>query len=169
MGKNFKRVLAGKKSQAKGQGFEDFIMKRFNRFGWMVKRIPNGARWTGPRKIIPIKSPFDFLAIKKGICIFFDAKRTSSKKLPMIMIKRHQQQHLQDCLDWGCPAGFIVHFESRKEIWFYSPDLQTSFKIGGEWDCNPSLIVDWFCVKDRRNDPLASSNQTPENTQGNQT
>lgn len=168
MGKNLKRVIAGRKSQAKGQGFEHFIMTRFRRFGWMVKRVPNGARWVGKNRIIPIKSPFDFLAIKNGICIFFDAKRTSSKTLPLVMIKEHQRDNLQDCLDWGCPSGFIVHFETKKEIWFYSPDLKESFKIGSEWDCNPDAIVDWFCAMDR-NAPQASSHPIPENKPDSQT
>lgn len=166
MAKNLKRIIAGRKSQAKGQGFEHFIMDRFQRFGWMVKRVPSGAKWVGRNRIIPIKSPFDFLAIKNGICIFFDAKRTSAKSLPSSMIKQHQQDHLQDCLDWGCAAGFVVHFEARKEIWFYSPDLKESFKIGGEMDANPDAIVFWFTD---RSEPRVSSHPIPENKPDNQT
>ncbi len=146
MSPNVNHIIAGKRAQSVGREFEGHLKKLFNRAGWLCIHFPSGMRRVGPggRKIVPIRSRFDFVAIKNGQTILFDAKTTKAAKLPPNICKEHQSDTLSACLAYGVPAGFIVWFSSLGVIRFYSPDLSESIEIGGYLDIAPWMIIDWY-------------------------
>lgn len=128
--KNQRRVLAGKRSQAKGKQFEAFVESALAKQGWTVIRIPDGAVQIGANKVKRIKSPFDFLAIQYGEAIVFDTKTTSSERIPMNLFPKHQQDELKRCKNAGAFAGFLVHIETTGDIVWVDACLKKSVIIG---------------------------------------
>lgn len=123
--KNPNKVAAGKKSQEKGEAFETSLRENAGRERYTVVRIPNGAR-RGGGFIIPIKSPFDFVLVKKKNVVFCDAKTTEEKTFGHSAIKEKQIEnlfalHLQDHV-----SGYIVRFESHNKTVFFNARLLDS-------------------------------------------
>lgn len=127
---NIKRIIAGKKAQAKGKGFEVFIDRALTNQGWLVIRIPDGCKSLSGHKVVRTKSPFDYLLIKDGVAIFMDAKRTKGPNVPKNLFSQHQIDWFKKINHRGFLAGFIVHVESTDDLLWIRHDLSVGAAIG---------------------------------------
>lgn len=86
------RGLAAKKS---GDAFERELMMRCAMEGIGCLRIPNGCKWVGANRVIPVKSPFDFILVYEGKIAFIDAKYRAADRLRFSDIEPHQLRALK--------------------------------------------------------------------------
>lgn len=114
-----RRVLAGKKSKLNGQMFENLLESSAYRQGWEVIKIPDGCRQIGQGKMIRISSPFDFVMVKKGHCLFIDAKSCIAKSFGNSMITPHQVLKLSRVQACGFLSGYICNFSSLNKVVFF--------------------------------------------------
>ena len=113
------RKKRGLKSKRNGQKFEAIIEIPARRESVGVVKIPSSCRWVGAR-VVPMKSPFDFVMCRDGVSVFFDAKSTSSKTFASSKIELHQLAHLERLANAGSRAGYVVYFATLDRVVFYS-------------------------------------------------
>jgi hypothetical protein len=128
--KSLKRIIAGKKSHAKGKDFEKFIEDALSRQGWLVVRIPDGCKQIAAKQVVRVPSPFDFLLLKNDVAIFMDAKRTEGPKIPKNLFSQDQIDWFKKINHRGFLAGFIVHVESTDDLLWIRHDLSVGAAIG---------------------------------------
>jgi hypothetical protein len=123
------RRQSGYRAKKSGQQLESYVESCFARQGFLVVRIPDGARRISQTKMIPQRAPFDFVAIHRdGACIFFDAKYRACKSIiPSMFTSKGSTSHQRRTLEAierhkapGSPikAGFLVYLESTGRFYF---------------------------------------------------
>lgn len=151
-----KSSMSGLLSKRTGDYFEKLIQYQANRVGCAFEKIPSGAKWISARRVIPMRTPFDFIVAKGGKCAVFDAKMIDSDSFPKSMIKPHQLKALLSFHRVGIPAGYVIAF-SCGWVEFFNADIlfnlrhRQSLKAGtgvylGERDCFDLTII-WGIVK----------------------
>jgi len=123
-----------------GKAFEFLIETILELKGFTVLRIPDGCRQVSAFKIIRTKSPFDFIAHKKGECIYFDAKTTEGKTFPYSLVNHVQVKHLASLQESGFRAGYIIEYRETAEIVFASAKKLLNLVPGKSLkppDCEP--------------------------------
>ncbi len=117
------RILAGKRAKAEGDSFEHFVEKHARISGINFVKVPMGARMVrgmGGMKMIPIRTPFDYVLAKLGVATFIDAKSTSEGTFKHVLVKEHQLQALLGLERAGFTAGYLVNFRKWNRIVFFS-------------------------------------------------
>lgn len=114
---------AGRKKHKAGSTFENIVRKSADESGGLVclERVPNGAKWIGPNKTIPVPSPFDFAGtVRGGRAIMFDAKSLSegyaSFRMSSTPSGRKQLPRLRRHAQAGAIAGFLVRCERHNDV-----------------------------------------------------
>lgn len=151
-----KSSVSGLLSKRNGDYFEKLIQYQANRVGCVFEKIPSGAKWVGARRVIPMRTPFDFIIAKGGRCAVFDAKLIDSETFGRSMIKAHQLRSLLNFWRVGIPAGYVISF-SNGWVEFFNADVlfnlrhRQSLKVGtglylGTKDCFDLTLI-WGIVK----------------------
>jgi len=158
--KAINRVRAGKVAQKKGQRFEIFIKNCAFASRFFPIQIPDGCdtkRGPGGRTVlIRVQTPFDFILIGHQQAIFLDTKTTSATTFSHSKIKHHQLINLLEASKAG-PAGYLVLFESKRLVVFFSAQKLQSIQprqslkpqdgliLGPPETWNPRHIIeDWI-------------------------
>lgn len=137
-----KKRISGKKSQKKGNAFEKLVMENGWRNKYSVIRIPNGSRRIGAHAIIPIKSPFDFVVVKKKFIVFLDAKTCGKKYFEHSSIKEKQIQHLYSLYLQEHVSGYLVRFElENKTVFFDAKLLKSRIGIRGSLKSDEGVCI----------------------------
>lgn len=122
--KSIKRVVAGRKAKKRGEGFENLLYAEAYRTRWQVIKIPDGCRQIGPKQLVRVRSPFDFVFLKKGFAIFCDAKTTLAKSYSFSDLTIHQVKTLLDIHTNEFTAGYVINFtELNKTVFFDGPTI----------------------------------------------
>lgn len=101
--------IGGQEAQRNGDLFENLIMFFAKRSGYEFIKIPSGCKNLG-KKLIPVKSPFDFILVSKSQTIFCDAKSTKEENFSYSMIDQDQVRNLA-LLDNGLnKCGYLINF-----------------------------------------------------------
>lgn len=127
------RRLGGKKAKANGDQFEQIIQLPARRESVSVIKIPSGCRWVrGPGRTlaVPTKTPFDFVFIRDGVPVFFDAKSTTGKTFSASKVTPHQLFHMLRCHEAGARAGYIVYFQTLDRIVFFAVEKLNALTKG---------------------------------------
>lgn len=119
-----------------GKAFESLIETILELKGFTVLRIPDGCKQVTPYKMIRVKSPFDFIAHKKGECIYFDAKTCEGKTFVYSKINQEQLKNLNRLQESGFKAGYIIEFRDSAKIVFAS--AETLLKVVSGKSIKPS-------------------------------
>jgi penicillin-binding protein-related factor A (putative recombinase) len=91
--------------------------------GILFIKMPLGCERRG-KKIIQVKTPFDYTLIKNGEVVFIDCKSFDKSRISHSMLIFHQIQALQQIYEMGCNAGYLVHMRDiSKVVFFASPKL----------------------------------------------
>lgn len=117
---SLKNILGGRKAKASGDRFENMIVATAHVRGISILKIPSGAKWTrqgSKTVVIPMKSPFDFIAAFQGKTAFFDAKSTKEKTFSFSKIDRSQVKNLMTMAANGSTCGYLIVFLDESEIW----------------------------------------------------
>ena len=112
--KNPNRVLAGKIAKARGEQFETLLTHSAESKGFRTIRIPDGCKQLF-RRIIRIKSPFDFVFVRGKQVLFCDAKYVTGKTFTYSMVNFDQVQNLRLLESQGHPSGYIINFNHELE------------------------------------------------------
>jgi penicillin-binding protein-related factor A (putative recombinase) len=88
------------------------------RRGHGISRIPNGCKSVGPRKLIRVKSPFDWIISSVTTTYFIDTKTQKGGAFPFSKIDPHQVEELLKHDRPGRVAGYIIWFRARDVVCF---------------------------------------------------
>lgn len=107
-----------------GNGFEREFKTLTERSGWTTTRIPDGSKRVTGGRLVPQKSPFDFMLSKQDrLSVYCDAKTTMSDRFSYSAISESGQNQVSELLRIeanGHIAGFVIEFRQTKQICFAS-------------------------------------------------
>ena len=126
--KNFNNIRKGVRARAEGHAFENLFAMACRRDGLRVVNLPLGAKAVasrfGPPKLIPVRTPFDYIISKQGCqAAFIDAKSISDDRLVYSFLTPHQVDILYDLESDGHKAGYVVHYKKTNRVVFYKASL----------------------------------------------
>lgn len=104
------RRLGGLKAKRAGQTFEMRFLIACGRYDVAVTRIPDSCRRVSAKKLIQIKSPFDFALSYMGRSAFVDTKTVAGSTFPNSHIDPEQVHSLMAHEDAGTIAGYVINF-----------------------------------------------------------
>jgi hypothetical protein len=102
------RQFSGRQAQSNGAIFEAMFFTAAARQGMTATRIPDGCKQLPNRRIIRVKTPFDWMLTHNGQAIVCDTKRNDAKTFPHARIDHFQVHHLLLNYARGINAGYIV-------------------------------------------------------------
>lgn len=105
-----------------GSGFEELFLKSARLTGVNCVRIPNGAKrvwFNGSAKLVPQKTPFDFMLSIKERAAYIDTKHTDKGTYKHSDLKPHQVEALFSFERHGHVAGFVVYFKAIDWVVFF--------------------------------------------------
>jgi len=117
------RKSVGLKAKRSGDAFEREIMMRcgLERVGCI--RIPNGCKWISGTKVVPVKSPFDFIMVYEGKIAFIDTKVRGADRLSFSDLEPHQLRALRLATDtteaiggYLCKLSGVMCFFSIEQL-----------------------------------------------------
>jgi penicillin-binding protein-related factor A (putative recombinase) len=121
-----KKRLAGKLAQSRGKSFETLFQETCKIQGIAVTPIPNGCRNVG-RRIVRVKSPFDWVLGYNKRAAFIDTKTSGDKNFNHSKIKPHQLKALQNLSSSGV-AGYVLKINGK--IYFVDVSILAETKKG---------------------------------------
>lgn len=102
------RSISALKAKKHGDFFENVIMFFANRAGYKFIKIPNGCKYLPNGKIIPVKTPFDFILSREDQVLFIDAKTTEKETFPFSAIDQDQVRCLDQTQSKGTKCGYVI-------------------------------------------------------------
>lgn len=131
------REAVGLKAKRNGDFFENLIMFFAVRSGFEFIKIPSGCINLG-KKLIPTKSPFDFILVSDELTVFCDAKSTQHKNFEHSSIDQDQVRNLSKLDNGKNICGYLINFNG--EVGFAPVRLLKSIERGQSvklCDCLP--------------------------------
>lgn len=130
--------IRGLKAKREGDGFEHVLIYTAKSQGVYPIRMPNGCKRVGPKKLIQIKTDFDFILIYEGQTLFLDCKSFDSDRISHSQLTPHQVHALATIKDNQCEAGYLVCFRKAQSVNFFNahellnlnPGSSLTFKQG---------------------------------------
>ncbi len=111
------KSLIGLKKKVSGDQFEALIGFMASRQGLKCKKIPEGCKRLPGGRIIPIKSPFDFILQTSSMTLFIDAKSTQNYRFNYSQIDQNQLSNLHYLKNETSICGYIINLNS--EVYFF--------------------------------------------------
>jgi hypothetical protein len=112
------RRLAGARAKAIGASFEGMFERWCQRDLVTCTRMPDGCKQIGPRRIIRVTTPWDYVLTHRGTSALIDTKTTAAKAFSHSMIKEHQVQEMFRHHNSGAKAGYVIWFQASDRIIF---------------------------------------------------
>ena len=122
------KSLIGLKKKVSGDQFEAQIGFMASRQGLKCKKIPEGCKRLPGGRIIPIKSPFDFILQSETMTFFIDAKSTINDRFNYSQIDQSQVFSLEYLKNNHSLCGYIINL--NETVYFFSVDVLKSCKPG---------------------------------------
>jgi len=135
-----RKILSGHKSRNNGLRFEAILLHSAFKSGWTAMKLPDGGRQVH-RKFIRVPVQFDFIFAKQGIVIFADAKTTIASGYAHSQITRHQVDELLRLEKAGTIAGYIINFETKNQVRFYSASQLDQLKRGESLNDQSGILL----------------------------
>lgn len=104
-------------SLKEGHQFEAILRTAAIRQGVHCIAMPLGARRVG-RRLVPIKTPFDYILIHKGVCVYVDCKTYDTDSISFTRLTPHQIAALHTIQRFGCAGGYLIHFRKSSAVCF---------------------------------------------------
>lgn len=120
-------AVIGLANRINGIRWEMYLQRQANREGAVLVQMPLGCKRVGKRKLVQIKTPFDFCLVKNGVAIFIDCKFFQDKKsIAYSDMTPHQVESLFELEKYGkATSGYLIYFESIDLVCFAkSSDLK---------------------------------------------
>jgi hypothetical protein len=120
------RRQGGRQAQSNGASFESLFFDWCRSSRIAITRIPNSCRriGPGPRDLIQIKSPFDFVLTYHRFSAVIDTKSTISDTFPYSQINGDQVANLFHHEETGLGAGgYVIWLRKSDKILFVRSSL----------------------------------------------
>jgi penicillin-binding protein-related factor A (putative recombinase) len=117
-----RRVRAGHAAKSFGRAFENLILSCAGRDAVTVIRIPDGCETRrGPRglQLVRVRTPFDYVALKNGYAVVFDAKTVDGSTFPRSACTPHQLHSLGVCAVNAVRSGYVIWYRETDEVAFH--------------------------------------------------
>lgn len=100
--------LSGLKAKRQGDAFEEIFQRACKAKRVPVTRFPNGCKRVGPRQLIQVQTPFDWILTYKGVTALIDTKSVSGAFFPNSGIVGHQVSEMLSHASQGALGGYVV-------------------------------------------------------------
>jgi len=106
---NPKRRQAGLSAKRHGQAFEEvFVRSCGHNKGLAITRFPEGCKRVGLKKLIQVKTPWDWVVTHKGRTALLDTKSIAGAFFPHSAIEPHQIDEMLPHVHCGAIAGYVI-------------------------------------------------------------
>jgi penicillin-binding protein-related factor A (putative recombinase) len=112
------RKMQGAKAHAFGSLFEQMFESMCKRNGVAVTRFPDGCKTIGPKKVIRVKTPFDWILTHRSRTALIDTKTSDTASFPHSKITNHQIHEMVHHEIAGGVAGYIIWLRKTNDILF---------------------------------------------------
>jgi len=141
-------------SQQLGGAFEDLFVRSCMREQVNCTRIPNGCKILRPGKIVPVRTPFDFIINRGKFAAVVDCKTVQEGTFQRSMATTHQIESMLP-IAVSLPAGYCIHFRDSDQVAFFSVFRINKLKageslspedglyLGAAGNMNPGMILEW--------------------------
>ncbi len=122
------KSIRGLKAKKNGDYFENIFMFFANRSGFNFIKIPNGCKVLDKGKLVPVKSPFDFILCNSVYTIFVDTKTTKQNVFSFSAINQNQVLNLLKVKNENNYSGYIIDLNG--EVVFFCVSKLKTIKPG---------------------------------------
>lgn len=130
-------------AQRIGKTFEELLKMQCRRRGLGFKKIPSGchyARIRGYLRLVPEKTPFDFIICKNLRSATIDCKTFEHDKLRYSDCIPHQVAGLAD-MGEHIPAGYVVWFRTTDRVVFFNHEKLQYLQARGSLEQSDGLYL----------------------------
>ncbi len=114
-----------------GNQFEALFHRAAIRQSIGILRIPDGCRRVGLKKLIPVKTPADFVLVHNSKCAFIDTKtQGSGSTFPLANINMNQVHAMASMVQHGAIGGYVVWFRNINEVVFFDCEILKNAEEG---------------------------------------
>lgn len=100
--------LAGLRAKRQGDAFEEIFQRAARAKRVPITRFPNGCKRVGPKRLIQVKTPFDWILTHKNVTAMIDTKSVSGAFFPNSAIEGHQISEMLAHAEQGAIGGYVV-------------------------------------------------------------
>lgn len=108
----------GIQSKRSGDSFEKLFVHACQIYDFAITRIPDGCRQLSNKRLIRIKSPWDFVISYQGHTALIDTKTVQGDTFPYSSITPHQVKALCDHANHGAMTGYVVWLRKTDRVIF---------------------------------------------------
>lgn len=111
--------IGGAKAQAFGSMFEELFHSQAVRNGLSVTRFPDGCKRAKGNKLVPVKTPFDWIVsqLGKGFALL-DTKTSATDCFKHSLITQHQVTEMLMHARNGIVAGYVIYLREIDRVIF---------------------------------------------------
>lgn len=151
---SFKRKMAGYMAKRIGSGWENRLVSQCSFYDLDVVRIPDGCKQVAAKRLIRVRTPFDFIVADHYQAAFLDTKTVSKPSFGYTEIDQHQLSNLLKLWNKGHAAGYLIYFRPIDQVIFFNASLLAGIRrgsglflpsglnLGNIDNFNPCLIFD---------------------------
>lgn len=116
--RSWAKIRAGAVAKANGDAFESIFLRMCRLNGVAVTQIPSGCRRVGGNRLIPVKTPWDWVCSYNSQTALIDTKSTQEANFPCSMISEHQVRELLQHELRGAIAGYVIWLRKSDRVFF---------------------------------------------------
>lgn len=131
-----------------GKAFEDSFETQCKVNMVTATRIPDGCRQLG-KKIIRVKTPWDWVASFLGTAALIDTKTTQEKTFPHSKIDENQVKAMLPHCCALVPAGYVIELKGSDAVIFVSANVLSTriYRVGSISANDPGVLYLGTCAK----------------------
>lgn len=127
-----KRRVAGYLAKRAGSEFERLFMQACERNSVAVTRLPDSCKQVGPKRLIRVKSPYDFVCTYSARSAVIDTKTSGTDSFAHSMIDEHQVVEMIPHEFSGAKAGYVVWLRAIDMVIFIpATTLAAAMRVKG--------------------------------------
>lgn len=111
------------------------------RHGANVTRIPDGCKQIGQRKIIRVKTPFDFIVSCGRQVGFIDTKKLAKDSFPYSQIDDHQINQMWLHESPAVKSGYVVYLSKINQVIFIPVGIMIKRQGSGSFDMTTPFVI----------------------------
>lgn len=158
------RQSAGLLAKQVGNTFEELLELQCRQRGIGFKKLPDGCRRAyinGQLRLIPTRTPFDFILCKAGKAATVDAKTVQGQRFTFSQCDPKQVEALDD-MGQHLPSGYVIWFRQSDRVVFFNHSILSSLRMRMALTDQEGLYlgqVDFFNPEKILNLPVKSQTQ----------
>lgn len=118
--KSWANIRRGAEARYQGQLFEDAFVRACVHNEIACTRMPDGCKQVGPKRLIRVKTPWDWIISLNTRTALLDTKSTNDKAFAHTHIQIHQVRPMVDHACEGVTAGYVIWYRQHDRVVFIS-------------------------------------------------